>query len=282
MALTVAIVAGGAMGSAVGRRLTGHGVAVLTSLDGRSRESRVRCEAAGMRDAPDADLVARADLFLSIVPPAAAVALADRCARAIRAAGRPLVYADCNAIGVADARAIAAAVEAAGGVYCDAGIIGAPPKDGEAGPVFYACGAGAPALLQLAEYGLRVARLEGEVGAAKALKLSYAGITKGLTAIAATMILAAERAGAGEALKRELAASQPQLLARFERALPDMVPKAYRWEEEMRAIGGFVGEGRPESRIYEAMAELYRRLSQGGDAGCGRADLAALEAFLAR
>ena len=208
------------------------------------------------------------------------MALAGRFAELIRAAGRPLVYADCNAIGVADASAIAGTVEAAGGVFCDAGIIGGPPRDGEAGPVFYACGPGAPALLQLADHGLRVARMEGEVGAAKALKLSYAGLTKGLTAIAAAMILAAERAGAGEALKRELAASQPQLLARFEKALPDMVPKAYRWEEEMRAIAGFIGSDHPESRIYEAAALLYRRLSE--DRAGGGAELAALDAFLAR
>lgn len=272
MTLTVAIIAGGAMGSAVGRRLTEHGVTVLTSLDGRSPESRARCEAAGMRDAADAEIAATADLFLSIVPPADAVALAARFADPIRAAGRPLVYADCNAI--------AGTVEAAGGVFCDAGIIGGPPRDGEAGPVFYACGPGAPALLQLGDHGLRVARLDGEVGAAKALKLSYAGITKGLTAIAAAMVLAAERAGAGEALKRELAASQPQLLARFGTALPDMVPKAYRWEEEMRAIAGFVGSDHPEARIYEAAALLYRRLSE--DRAGGGAELAMLDAFLAR
>lgn len=280
MALTVAIVACGAMGAAVGRRLAGHGLTVLTSLEGRSPESRARAEAAGLRDAPDAEIAATADVFLSILPPADATALAARFSGPIAEAGRPLVYADCNAIGLAEAKGIAAVVEAAGAVYCDAGIIGGPPRDGEPGPVFYACGAGAPALHQLADHGLRVTRLDGEVGAAKALKLAYAGITKGLTAVAATMILAAERAGAGDALKRELGASQPQLLARFGTALPDMLPKAYRWEEEMRAIAGFVGRERPESGLYDAAAALYRHLAQDR-AGDG-ADRAALEAFLGR
>ena len=58
MALTVAIVAGGAMGAGVGRRLTGHGVTVLTSLRGRGAETRARCEAAGMRDAADDEIAA--------------------------------------------------------------------------------------------------------------------------------------------------------------------------------------------------------------------------------
>ncbi|WP_253713756.1 hypothetical protein [Bradyrhizobium sp. WD16] len=64
----------------------------------------------------------------------------------------------------------------------------------------------------LGRHGLDVRVIDGPVGAASALKLSYAGITKGLVAIAATMVLAAERAGAGPALRAELAASQPQLL----------------------------------------------------------------------
>ena len=80
-------------------------------------------------------------------------------------------------------------------------------------------------------------------------------------AIATAMILAADRAGAGPALKAELAASQPQLLARFAKTLPDMYPKAYRWVEEMHAISEFVGSDFPEARIYDGAAGLYQRLA---------------------
>lgn len=68
----------------------------------------------------------------------------------------------------------------------------------------------------------------GPVGAASALKMSYAGITKGIAAVASAMVLGAERAGAGPALRAELAESQPQLLARFATTLPDVIPKAHR------------------------------------------------------
>ena len=88
---------------------------------------------------------------------------------------------------------------------------------------------------------------------------------KGLTAIATAMILAAERAGAGPGLRAELAASQPHLLARFQKAIPDMFPKAYRWVEEMRAIAEFVGPSLPESQFYTAAAGLYERIA-GDDA----------------
>ena len=51
----------------------------------------------------------------------------------------------------------------------------------------------------------------GPIGAASAMKMSYAGITKGFTALGAAMMLAASRAGTAEALKAELSASQPAL-----------------------------------------------------------------------
>jgi len=69
----------------------------------------------------------------------------------------------------------------------------------------------------------------GPVGAASALKMAYAGLNKGLTALAAAMAPAATRTGAAKALREELAYSQPQLLAHIGRSLPDMYPKAHRW-----------------------------------------------------
>ena len=56
---TVAIVAQGAMGSAVGKRLVERGLSVSTSLAGRSEASAKRARAAGMTAASDED-VARA------------------------------------------------------------------------------------------------------------------------------------------------------------------------------------------------------------------------------
>ena len=54
--------------------------------------------------------------------------------------------------------------------------------------------------------------LDGPLTAASALKMSYAGITKGFTALGAAMMLAATRGGSAEALKAELAESRPDLL----------------------------------------------------------------------
>ena len=87
---TIAIVAPGAMGAGVASCLTAKGATVLTSLNGRSPESRQRAAAAGMRDVSDAEL-AEADFLLSIVPPADAVALARRLAPSLAAGSRRTV-----------------------------------------------------------------------------------------------------------------------------------------------------------------------------------------------
>jgi hypothetical protein len=107
--------------------------------------------------------------------------------------------------------------------------------------------------------------------------MSYAGITKGTTAIAAAMILGAVRGGAAAALRQELAASQPQLLRRSGAAVPAMFPKAYRWVAEMREIAAFLDDP-ATSRIYEGIADLYERLA-ADFAGDG-AETGALAAFL--
>jgi L-threonate 2-dehydrogenase len=187
------------------------------------------------------------------------------------------VFVDFNAIDVTTKQAVAATIAATGAVFADGAIIGLPPQDGEAGPRFYVAGPGAAALARLGNFGLDVRVMEGSVGTAAALKMSYAGITKGLTAIATAMVLAATRAGSAEALHAELAASQPQLLARFGKALPDMMPKAYRWVAEMEEIAAFAGTDGARA-IYSGAAEIYRRIAE--DERGARTEIAALEAFL--
>jgi 3-hydroxyisobutyrate dehydrogenase-like beta-hydroxyacid dehydrogenase len=272
-----AIVAAGAMGSAVARRLTEKGGRVLTLLAGRSRATRRRAEDAGMIGA-DEDRFAGADIVLSIVPPGEALALAERLAPALTRGRRKPIFVDCNAIDVRTVKRVASVIAPSGARFADAAIIGPPPKPGDAGPIFYVSGEPAADLEVLRDYGLNVRTIDGSVGAASALKMSYAGITKGLTAIAAAMVLAATRAGAAAALREELAGSQPQLLQRFAKALPDMVPKAYRWVAEMREIAAFVGEDAAASRMYDAFADLYERLA--ADYQGSNAEIELIERFL--
>lgn len=279
MSKTIAILAPGAMGSAVARRLSEHGARVLTSLKGRSEATLKRAADAGMVGAED-DAIAGADVILSIVPPGEAVALAERLAALIvRREKKPLVI-DCNAVNVDTVRHIEAIISSAQAPLVDAGIIGFPPQPGGKSPAFYMSGVHAKDAVVLKEFGLDVRIVDGPVGAASALKMSYAGINKGLAGIGSAMVVAATRAGAADALRAELALSQPAMLAKLETALPDMIPKAYRWVAEMREIAGFLGPDHPASQVYEGFARWFEHLAE--DAKGGGADAALLRAFAAK
>lgn len=278
MSPTIAILAPGAMGSAVARRLSENGARVLTSLTGRSKQTAKRAAEAGMIAVEDAD-IAGCDIILSIVPPGEAVALAERLASVIvRREKKPLVV-DCNAVSVDTVLGIQEIIASAQAPFVDAGIIGFPPQPGSKGPAFYVAGEYAKDLSVLKELGLDLRIVEGPVGAASALKMSYAGIVKGLAGIGSAMMLAASRAGAAEALRDELALSQPAILARLSTALPDMIPKTYRWVAEMREIAGFLGPDHPAGQIYEGFARWFEHLAE--DAKGEGADAAQLKAFAA-
>jgi 3-hydroxyisobutyrate dehydrogenase-like beta-hydroxyacid dehydrogenase len=192
MATSVTIVAPGNMGAAIGRRLAENGVRVTTSLAGRSAASAKRAEAAGMQAIEDAALV-RSDLVLSIVPPGDAVSFAERMAPHLASATRKPVFVDCNAISPATVARIGEIIAPTGAPFVDGGIIGAPPQPGSKGPVLYVSGELAGRIMVLRAHGLDVRVVEGGIGAASALKMSYAGITKGLTALGAAMMLGATR-----------------------------------------------------------------------------------------
>ena len=119
----------------------------------------------------------------------------------------------------------------------------------------------------------------GPIGAASAMKMSYAGITKGFTALGAAMMLAATRAGTAEALKAELSSSQPALYGWLTRAMPRMYSKAYRWVAEMEEIAAFVGEDPAAAKFYQGAAQLYERIA--ADFEGPNKETAMLDAFCA-
>src|SRR5271165_3506370 len=261
----IGVVAQGTMGSAVGRRLRESGAEVRTLLSGRSPASAERARAAGMAAAADEHaLLAGADFFLSILPPGEAEPLARRLAPTLSALDRKPVYIDCNAVSPQTAIRIGEIIAPTGAHFVDAGIIGGPPRSGYS-PKIYASGPTAGQTAVLRDWGIDWRVIDGPIGAASALKMSYAGITKGTTAIAAAMLLGAARFGCEEALIAELTESQPEMLARFREGIPRMYDKAYRWVAEMQEISDFLEQNPPSHDIYAAIARLYDYLATAYD-----------------
>jgi putative dehydrogenase len=275
----VAVIAPGAMGAPVGRRLVENGLKVLTSLHERSAATIARATAAGLIAASD-DEIAGADFILSILPPGDALPLAQRFAPALAASNSKPIYVDCNAVSPPTVERIAAAVAPTGCPFVDAGIIGAPPRPDYGGPTFYASGRDAPRFAALGQFGLVVRVLDGPLSAASALKMSYGGITKGITAIAAAMFIAAKNGGSADALFLELKESQPQLLAWFTRQITFMYPKAYRWVAEMEEVSDFTGENMASKKMYAAIAQFYEHIARDFDSD--QKDVSALKDFVGK
>jgi 3-hydroxyisobutyrate dehydrogenase-like beta-hydroxyacid dehydrogenase len=204
--------------------------------------------------------------------------LAKRLAPVLSAANKKPAYVECNAVSPRTMLAIADVVAATGASFVAAGIIGPPPKPGSTNTKIYTSGPHARDLAVLNGQGLIVRALDGPLAAASALKMSYAGITKGFTALGASMMLAATREGAAAALKAELGESRPDLLGYLTRQTPDMYGKAYRWVAELDEIASFVGEDHPEHEMLAAAARLYERIAE--DVAGDKAETGALDAFL--
>jgi len=275
----IVVIATGEMGAAVGGRLREGGAIVRTSLAGRSAKSAERAKKNGLIAIDDdRALLEGAAFVLSIVPPAEAVPLARRLAPALAECAVKPLYVDCNAVSPVTVAEVATIVERAGTGFVDAGIIGGPPRGGAPGPKFYASGPLAPRFAALHEHGLDVRPIEGGIGGASALKMSYGSLTKGLTALGSAMMLGATRAGVAEVLKRELADSQPMLKAHLERTVPGMYAKAYRWVAEMEEVASYVGAPSPSAQMFEGIAALYEQLARSYEGD--RRDIEALEKFV--
>jgi putative dehydrogenase len=267
---SVAIIGAGSMGAGIGAAIHLNGVKVLSPLSGRSPGTLRRALAAGMVDAGPAAL-GTVEIILSIVPPDQALNVARDLRSALADAPRKPVYIDCNPITPETAREVEALVASTGARFVDGGIIGLPPGTGRLEPVIYLSGPHIEAVSGLAEAGLQLAYMRNmPVGAASALKLAYAGITKGLVSLGASMALVAQSAGVGDYFRAELARSQPQLSAGFSETVPDMLGKAMRWVPEMDAvsdlsghnihmqIGAFLAEVARDDSLQQRLRQFYK------------------------
>jgi L-threonate 2-dehydrogenase len=278
----IAVVAMGEMGAGVAQRLVERGARVLTSLAGRSPASANRAEAAGVKVTDDAGLIAEAEMFLSIVPPAAAGATAERFLPLIQKAVKKPVYIDCNAIAPQTLHVIAKAFADKNLPFLDASIIGGAPRPGGPSPRLYMSGPISGEADALKGLGIDTRVLSSALGDASTIKMSYAGITKGFQALGASMALGAGRNGAQESLVAELKASQPQLYGWLSKALPSMYDKAYRWDGEMREISKFLLPEKGASTMLAGAADLYERIAEDNRAGPQSEIISSLDRFIGR
>jgi 3-hydroxyisobutyrate dehydrogenase-like beta-hydroxyacid dehydrogenase len=255
---TIGVLHPGEMGSAVGAAARAGGTRVLWTSAGRSGATRARAEADGLEDAGTlARLVRESSIVLSVCPPASAADVA----RAVAGLGFQGTYVDGNAVAPATTREIGAIVTAAGATFVDGGIIGPPPRQPGVCRL-YVSGAHAADVAAVFQGSLLEAIvLRGEVGAASAIKMAYAGWNKGSQALLLAIRAFAAREGVDEALMAEWARSQPDVPKRSENAVTGNTRKAWRFVGEMEEIAkSLEAAGLPDG-FHEAAGEVYRRLA---------------------
>jgi 3-hydroxyisobutyrate dehydrogenase-like beta-hydroxyacid dehydrogenase len=259
---TVAILMPGEMGAAVGKAFHDGGLDVVTCLAERSAPTRERAAAAGFRDLPDFEaLLSAAEIVLSIMPPEHASATADRVAGVMAASGLTPPYVDMNAVSPETARVMQAAIERAGAVYIDGGIVGNPP--GRTTPTrFFVSGPEAGLLDGLDGLGIDVRQCGPEIGRGVAVKMCYAAITKGTSALHTAVLIAAESLGVADELHQELATSVAQLYKRMENMVPKLPAVSARYVGEMNEIAKTMESAGVTANFHVGAAELYQLLEK--------------------
>jgi len=162
--------------------------------------------------------------------------------------------------------------------FIDGGIIGGPPKPGEGGiwtkPSLVVSGPhrlseAQPSGEHLAEV-LNLRHVNDTIGSATGLKMCFASLTKGFTALAIQSFTTAHKLGVMAELKEYMQGHNPSGLKSAERSLPAMCPKAYRWVKEMEEIADtFEADGgfEPAESSFRSIARVYELVADGTELG---------------
>jgi 3-hydroxyisobutyrate dehydrogenase-like beta-hydroxyacid dehydrogenase len=249
--MDVAILHPGAMGALVGGTCAAD---VFWASAERSEDTARRAEANGLANLfTVGSAVDRAGVVVSVCPPHAALDVAHEVA----SHGFDGIYLDANAISPQLTREVGAHF----GHFVDGGIVGPPPKT--AGTTrLYLSGKEAGVVASLWEGSRLEPRvMDGPPGTASALKMAYAGWTKGSSALLLTMRAYAGAMGIAEDLVAEWELSIPELPARVERTARGAAAKAWRFVGEMEQIASSLQAAGLPAGFHEAAGSIYERLA---------------------
>ena len=259
---SVAILSPGDMGHAIGQLLREHELHVLTCLAGRSDRTRQLSEQAGITGVSSInELVAQSDILMSVTVSEAVPGLCQEISEAARVTGTDLLFAECNAISPELSRDMESVLKSGGARYVDASIIGGPPRNGSS-PRVYASGDNVAEFLQLRDFGLDVRDLGDQLGRASGIKMCYAAMTKGTTALHAELLIAAEKLGLTDEVMAEFLNTQPAVVERMEGWMPGMPAKSRRWVSEMEEIERTFSDLGLTPNIFKGVADVYRMIGE--------------------
>lgn len=257
---TIGIMSPGDMGHTVAGVLVEKGHRVVTVLAGRSELTRTRVARAGMEDVADLTaLVTESDFIFSILPPELAVDFAADIAAAITASGAQAIFVECNAISPDTTLAIEAILKDAGATMINAGIVGPPPGHGPMTNI-YASGADVDLLSFIDGEGIKFMPMDGDITKASAIKMCYAGLTKGMMTLYTSVLVTAELLGISEELQSEIADTQKFHWEAMNKRVSMYACDAGRWAGEMDQISETFGSAGITPNLHKGAADIFRLL----------------------
>jgi 3-hydroxyisobutyrate dehydrogenase-like beta-hydroxyacid dehydrogenase len=253
----------GQMGISVAASAKNSGCTVYWAGAGRSAQSHARAEQQGLRDAGSVAALCRVcEIIVSVCPPHAA----EEVAAAVMAQDFRGIFVDANAISPQRARGIAAQIEKGGATFVDGGIVGGPAWKPRTTWLYLSGEAATEVAAAFAAGPLGTEIIGSEIGKASALKMCYAALTKGTTALLTATFGAAAQLGVLDELMAEWGRGGSKAGQENERKVREVTAKAWRFTGEMEEIAAtFDGAGMPAG-FHQAAAEIYQRLAAFKDA----------------
>jgi 3-hydroxyisobutyrate dehydrogenase-like beta-hydroxyacid dehydrogenase len=267
VSVCIGVVSPGAMGSALGYAWRRGGARVVATVAGRSARTAALAADAGLELLPDLDAVVRAaEIVVSVGPPDQAPDIAGQIAESARRQHVAPLVADLNAISPATVERIAAICTTAGLDFVDGAISGAPPRDG-VHTIAYLSGPSARRLADRDAPNLDARVVGVRRGQASAVKMCTASVYKGFTALLVQAMLTAREHDCVDVVLADLADEFAGLDERLARQLAMAASKAQRWVGEMREIAATQAAAGARPELFEAMADVWTRVSRSRLAG---------------
>ena len=259
----ILILSPGEMGAAVGNVLNQNGFEICGILNGRSEATRLRATSAGFREVETLKKgLEHADIVFSILPPSEAKSLATKVAEIMAGILEKPSYVDCNAVSPESAKEVAAILKSGGVETIDCGIVGNPPGGSQKPTRLFVSGPNAPIMDAFDGMGIEIKQCGPIIGRASAVKMVYAGVTKGVSALCANMLIAAERLGVGDIAHEEFQYSQEALYRRMENLTPALPAVSGRFVGEMEEIAATCLSVNLSAGFHQGAADLYRLLER--------------------
>jgi 3-hydroxyisobutyrate dehydrogenase-like beta-hydroxyacid dehydrogenase len=148
--------------------------------------------------------------------------------------------------------------------FVDGCIIGLPPGSKEHSPKLYLSGEYSQKIADLFQHTdlIKIIVIGNDIGQASALKMCYASLSKGVTALGIQAFVTAKSFELEEVFFDELKRSMPFIFEKLTKSIPHMPPKAGRWVGEMEEIAKtYEGIGL-SPKMFQGAAETYRFVAE--------------------